>query len=722
MLYRGRMAVLFLSMAALLIVSVAIGHEMGRRVLQATDEVAARHAWSARLSGLVALIRDAESGQRGFIITGRENYLRPYETALPQIDDALNALKADPATTSELEQNLVRLNGLIRPKLKELADTIALRQTSGFASATQVIDTDFGMNVMFDIRQQAGAMATKNEALLTAAQQRVRDAIWRRDWVRLVATIIDLTFLAGIYLRLMHDRDERDRAAAETYRQKELLAVTLASIGDAVMVTDVESRITFVNKVAESLLLRPAADCIGKPCGEIFRIINEQTRQSVESPVAKVIETGTVVGLANHTLLIRPDGSELPIDDAGAPVREADGTLRGVVLIFRDFTAHRDAAERMQRANADLAAAVKAKDNFIAMISHELRTPLTPVVGTLQAWEESSEFPACLRDDLGMARWNVELEARLIDDLLDMTRLGTGKLSIEREALDLHATLRAVVNLFEREFASRQLHINLQLNAQRFHVSADTARMHQVFWNILKNAAKFTPKGGDVTIISECGPDNLVRIHFKDSGIGMTAETLGRIFRPLEQGGAEITRRYGGLGLGMAISRSLVEAQNGTLVAQSAGIGGGSTFSVSMPTVDATAAAPAPQPTEQPNVCRPLNILLVEDHADTATVIRLILRKAGHQVDIGGTVQAGLDKLGEKPFDLLLSDLGLPDGTGLDLIRQVRQNSQIPAIALTGYGMDDDIARCRDAGFNRHLTKPVNFQQLMATIRELIPE
>jgi PAS domain S-box-containing protein len=218
-----------------------------------------------------------------------------------------------------------------------------------------------------------------------------------------------------------------------------------------VIVTDTEGRITFLNEVAAKLTGWSFTEVQNQPCAKVFNIINESTRAAVESPVDKVLRQGTIIGLANHTLLIRRDGSEVPIDDSGAPIKEADGTVRGVVLIFRDFSNHKAAQNRLIEANNALEAANHAKDQFLAALSHELRTPLTPVLATLTSWEASDELPGPFVADVQMLRRNIELEARLIDDLLDLNRIVKGKLSLNLELVDAHELVGSVVTMLRSE-------------------------------------------------------------------------------------------------------------------------------------------------------------------------------------------------------------------------------------------------------------------------------
>ena len=376
-----------------------------------------------------------------------------------------------------------------------------------------------------------------------------------------------------------------------------------------------------MNRVAEKVTGWTLEEAQGRPTAEVFHILNVNTREPVENPVEKVIKHGVIVGLGNHTLLIRKDGTEIPIDDSGAPIRDPEGVMRGVVLVFRDFSEQRQAEGELRKAKEEAETANKAKDQFLAMLSHELRTPLTPVLATLNLWEASEDVPASLHSDVQMLRRSIELEARIIDDLLDLTRIARGMLSFSPENTDVHALIDFLIGLSRSEFQEKQLKMSLKLEASKHFIHTDVARLQQVLWNILRNAIKFTESRGIVTIAtSNDGQDN-IDIVVKDTGIGMTEETLSRLFVPFEQADRSRNRRYGGLGLGMAISNALIELLEGKLTAESKGLGRGSTFTVTFPTVEV--AVPPTEAAAVPSISLrgKAKLLLVEDHSDTARAL-----------------------------------------------------------------------------------------------------
>jgi len=374
-------------------------------------------------------------------------------------------------------------------------------------------------------------------------------------------------------------------------------------------------------------------------------------------------------------------------------------------------------------ARVEAEAASKAKDRFLAMLSHELRTPLTPVLASVELLDQ--ELGSKTNFAVAVIRRNVELEARLIDDMLDLTAITQGKLNLSLEIVDAHSVLHGALEILRPEIEQKGVKISFNLNAAEHFVEADSARLMQVFWNLIKNATKFTPDGGEIQFSSRNEAGKLV-VDVMDNGVGIGREFLSRIFESFEQGERQVQGGQGGLGLGLAISKAIVDAHQGELTANSQGRGCGTTMTLRMRVVAPPAFLHAEQhltPEQSssaiPPPHHPLRILLVDDHKDTVFTLKRLLTHLGYEVATAESFHDALELAATKNFNLLVSDIGLPDGNGLDLLKQIREHQRIDGIALSGFGMEDDLRKSREAGFADYLIKPVNLDRLQAAIRQI---
>jgi len=380
----------------------------------------------------------------------------------------------------------------------------------------------------------------------------------------------------------------------------------------------------------------------------------------------------------------------------------------------------RRAEEALTKEKSLVEAANQTKDNFLAMLSHELRTPLTPVVAALETlstqWARNDEEKSVLE----MIRRNVDVETRLIDDLLDVTRISKGKLDLKFATLDVHKAVLNVVEICRSEAAAKRIRVNVALRAVDHYVTADEARFQQMIWNLLKNAIKFSREAGQVTISSANESPHQLTITVQDKGVGISPNLIGRIFDPFEQASRSLRQRFGGLGLGLAISKSLAQAHNAALVAKSDGVDYGSTFSVTMGTVAFHSQTQALSESDLRISRRVCRILLVDDHADTCEALKRLLATHGHTVTVRHDMRSALETAQNDQFDLLICDVGLPDASGVELMRRLRGNSSIRGIAISGFGTMGDIEKSVAVGFSEHLVKPLNAERLEAAIQTAI--
>jgi PAS domain S-box-containing protein len=404
-------------------------------------------------------------------------------------------------------------------------------------------------------------------------------------------------------------------------------------------------------------------------------------------------------------------------------------------FIVEDVTERKRGEVALCEAKEAAEAANLAKDRFLAVLSHELRTPLTPVLIAISMLLEENLDPSLL-PTLEMIRRNIELESRLIDDLLDLSRITRGSLRLDLEVVDIHEVIGRSLEICRDETLVSGLNVVSALDAPHHNVLADYARLMQIVWNLIHNAARYSLPGGRLTIRTSNAPGppaggglSRLVVEFEDTGIGIDAESLVRIFEPFEQGLNDPRGHRGGLGLGLAICRSLAEAIGGRLTASSPGRGRGSTFVLELATTPAPTVMPEPGPggpAEAPSGPAPvrhrLHILLVEDNHDTLRYLSALLRRHGHEVVTADRLASARTELRspERPFDLLLSDIELPDGNGLDLMREARELGGIAGIAMSGFGAEDDLRMSRDAGFSEHMTKPIDLDELEPAMQRAV--
>jgi PAS domain S-box-containing protein len=704
-------------------------------------------------------------------------------------------------------------------------------------------------------------------------------------------------------------RLESERAAAAmAERLRASLATTMRSIGDAVIATDAAGAITLMNGVAEALTGFGEAEARGKPLPEVFHIINERTRAVVPSPVDKVLETGGVVGLGNHTVLLRRDGREVPIDDSGAPIRAAGGPIEGVVLVFRDVTerkreearraflaeassalnqsldyeitvgriaelavprfadwcavdlvlesdarpkrlatAHVDPeklalaeelhakyppkpdatygmarvlrtgrseltselrdevwaaraqdpehlrllraltprssivvplvtkgrvfgavsfvftssgrnydsddladAEELarraasavenallygseQRARRSADVANRSKDEFLAVVSHELRTPLNAIMGWSKLLTRPDFDERRRKGALETIERNSVAMAQLIEDLLDMSRVISGKMRLEVEAVDLGRVVESALDTVRPAAAAKGIELTSSMDPALSPMTADPTRLQQIVWNLLSNAVKYTSKGGRAHIEVR-KTESAIEIAVQDTGKGISPAFQPFVFEAFRQEDPSASRTRGGLGLGLAITKQLVELHGGHITVESAGEGLGSTFRVSLPLATATKLHVLPDRAgrlirtdasfEHPPQLRGLRVLVVDDEEDARKLVAAILQDCGCEVTLASSVAEAMQRLSERPPDVLLSDVGMPEQDGYDLIEQVRalpreRGGDVPAAALTAYARPEDRRRLLNAGYSIHLAKPIEPAELVAVVTTL---
>jgi PAS domain S-box-containing protein len=707
---------------ALLVVSAAIVYRNTRQLHEDAAWVAHTQEVLGTLNNLLLLIDDAETGERGYLITHDKGYLKPYQDSLARIDYTVRNLERVTEDNEVQRARIPRLRTLIQQKLDELARTIALRNGPGFEAAQKEVLTHLGKNRMDGIRDAIAEMRNEEQSLLED-RQAANDRTYRIALASgSVASLTGLAAILAFAWILQRHLTARAEAATELFEQQERFRTTLASIGDAVIVTDPESRVTFLNAVAESLTGWSHQEAIGKPLPAVFNIINELTRQPAENPAIRAIKEGVIVGLANHTILRARDGSERNVDDSAAPIHDRDGQIAGCVLVFRDVTQRRGIEKTLRDAD-------RRKDEFLATLAHELRNPLAPIRNAVELLRHAGDNPAAMEEVRRIMDRQVGQMVRLIDDLLEISRVTSGKLTLHKQRVKLAAVVQSAVEETRSLIHESGHELTITQPPEPIFLDADPTRLAQIFSNLLNNAAKYTEKGGRIWLTVERTAD-VATVSVRDTGIGLSAEHLSHIFEMFSQVSPALERSQGGLGIGLALVRGLVGLHGGTIEAHSSGPGLGSEFVVRLPISRLPAPPPAtgPRPVgsgpveERPGSTARRRILVVDDNLDAASSLAMLLRKIGHEVQ---TAHDGLEAVQAAAAfhpQIVLLDIGLPKMNGYEAAKRIREqssNEQVTIVALTGWGQERDKEQALEAGFDYHLTKPAELaalQHLLETI------
>jgi PAS domain S-box-containing protein len=668
-----------------------------------------------------------------------------------------------------------------------------------------------------------------------------------------------------LILLAFEDITQRRILEAELARQRQWLNIALSSIGDAVIATDTESRVTFMNPTAEKMTGWALAAATKKPLADVFNIVNEKTRKLVESPVARAIRQGTIVGLANHTVLISKDKREIHIDDSAAPIRDERGNIIGVIMVFHDITqrrqleqvlevseiryrrlfeaahdgilvlnldtckiedvnpfildllgfprehfigkelweigvfgdAHsskqametlrrdggiryedlpleningrripvefvsniyledhhpviqcniRDISERKlrererdallaneQASRMEAEAANRTKDLFLATLSHEMRTPLNAVIGWVSLLKRKNYSDPDFREGIDAIERGAKAQAQLIEDVLDVSRIVSGKLRLEIRPCQLVKVIAAAIEIVQAAADAKNITIETSLDFTANEVPCDSSRIQQVVWNLLSNAVKFTPKDGTVRVTLK-RERSMARIQVIDSGRGIESEFLPYVFDRFRQADSTTRRKFGGLGLGLSIAKQLIEMHGGTVKVESAGLGSGSTFTVEFP-IQAVRAieweGDAVETDGEPNAALMqevrldgLRVLIVDDQYDAQRALAKVLESAGAIVATADSAQDAMIIVSKGWPEVLLSDIAMPGEDGYDLIKRVRAAGHsardLPAVALTAFAQKEDQRRVLLAGFQVHVAKTVDPHDLTAVIGSLM--
>ena len=559
--------------------------------------------------------------------------------------------------------------------------------------------------------------------------------------------------------------------STELSQERDFVDKIFETAGSYIIIFDAEGRIERFNQSSEAVSGLKAADAKGQLAWET--LVSGEDAVKVKAAFGRV-KAGHAEAFDMH---IQPQNGGKPrrLSMTFTGLYNEAGKLFNVIASGVDISERYEAEEKVRRMNEELEQSVakrtkelretndelrlakdsaenanRAKDQFLAVLSHELRTPLTPILTIVEMLSEDPVISADTKTWIETIGRNAQLEARLIDDLLDLTRITNGKLQLHTEPVELHQLISDTLSMCAEEIRTKKLSVSLRLAAQNNTVLADPARMHQILWNILKNAIKFTPEEGSIAVHTEDvarlpsgggrvakSKESSVLCQIRDTGIGIAPDQIAHVFDAFAQGGESITRKFGGLGLGLAISKALIEQHGGTIRAESNGLNAGSTFTIELPVAiaieDQAPAVKSPRnsrtggkeiyeqtPSEPATfISNGQHILLVEDNSDTSDALQALLERRGFKVVSANSVQSAIEIGTTYPYDIVISDIGLPDGDGRQVIERLNKIRPARSIAISGFGMDSDIRRSLAAGFSAHLVKPVQFEELMDVLGQL---
>ena len=561
----------------------------------------------------------------------------------------------------------------------------------------------------------------ERELEIALAEGRVEDEGWRlrkdgsRFWALVVITALydDSGKLTG-FGKVTRDLTERRAAEEQLKSSEEQFRLLIEQVEEyAIYLLDPTGRVMSWNNGAQKIKQYKATEILGKHFS-CFYTAEDVAAGKPQQNLEIALRQGH---LRDQGPRVRKDGTTFPADVVITALLDDTGKLRGFSKVTRDLSDQL----KMREVEAERLAAVKAneaKDEFLARLSHELRTPLTPALAAASYMAENiSELPEKFGEDIHLIQRNVQLEARLIDDLLDLTRISTGKMDLHLQRVDGHAVARDAVQVARSDIHRKGLSVTTDWGAKNHYLWADPVRLEQVFWNLINNAVKFTGPGGEIRIQTWNDGDDF-KFAITDTGIGIALDKQASLFTAFEQGERGISRKFGGLGLGLAICKNLVEVHGGSIQVSSRGRSFGTTATVTFK-AHLGSEGSANQGLATAERPLPLRILLVEDHDDTRRILARMLKQLGCEVSQASTVAEALRSFRAQSFDALLSDIGLPDGTGYDVITEAHRVRPVHGIALTGYGMSEDIRRSKEAGFNFHLTKPIDAAELRTVLRQV---
>lgn len=839
----------FCLVLALLLISGVVGIYNVRHLSATNERVAHTYDVIGAIETTLSTLKDGETGQRGYLLTENDSYLEPFNSALDAIASDMDRIRELTKDNSDQNARFTRIEATVDKRLEELKQTVASAKNGDRQGAINFVLGGTGKQTMDALRNEVSELKAVELKLLADRIDQAKNSLNSTIGSILASTLLGLALTGTVMFLTRKNIQQRQRLLDSVSEQKERLRTTLASIGDGVITTDREGLVTNLNPVAESLTGWANDTAAGQPLVKVFNIVNETSRLPVPNPASRSLEEGTIVGLANHTILIAADGTERSIDDSAAPIRNAEGEIIGAVLVFRDISERRrlenQVAERLSQARllasivesssdaiisksldgiiqswnkgaqrlfgfaaeesvgkhismlippermadeeeflrqlsageairhfetvrrtrdgqfvdvsinlspilddagrviaaskiardiserkkveeqlrqlaAELSESGHRKDEFLATLAHELRNPLAPIRNGLHVIQNASGDEKTVEEARNIIERQVTQLVRLVDDLLDVSRISRGKLEMRRQPIDIADAIKIAVETCRPVIDESRHSLNVIQSSTPITVNADLIRLAQVFANLLNNSAKYSEAGGQIVLQVERRAE-VVEVSVKDNGIGIPAEMLGNIFEMFTQVDGSLERSQGGLGIGLTLVKRLVEMHDGTVSAKSDGPGTGSEFIVCLPVTSAPNVPLSATTKAVEAAVNSAKILVADDNKDSARTLSLILSFMGHKVETAYDGVEAVELAEAMRPEIILLDIGMPKLNGYEACRRIREKpwgKSTLIIALTGWGQDEDRRLSREAGFSHHLVKPVDVEklkQLLAT-------
>jgi PAS domain S-box-containing protein len=710
--------VVLVSVSAILVILLGIFASRSLATLnEGTDWVVHAQKVRYQLSEVLQQLVDMGGGVRRYQMTHEESSFRDAEAATAALPAALGALHEVLADDPALQTSEARLVEAAGKRVQQTKSMVDMAHAGDAAGIEATIERGDSVSILDDCRAIVAHMQEEENQVI---EQHHRASIAARNTVAfaIVATtgLAVLLLIVVAYVSLQH--------SARLQRVQNDLATTLRSIGDAVIATDAQGAVRFMNPIAEQLTGWRQEEAHGLPLEQVFRIANEDTGEAIESSVHRVLRERKIVGLANHTVLKSRTGEERPIEDSGAPIYGKHETLVGVVLVFRDATTQRAAQRALVASEAASREADHRKDVFLATLSHELRNPLAPIRNAARLLESAT----LNSDELNRGRLIISRQVRhmasLLDDLLDVSRITRGVVTLKKQIVGLKGLFEAAVESSRPAIDGKGHTLEIEWPADHVNVEADPVRLTQIVTNLLTNSAKYTDPGGRIVVGSRRDGDTMV-IYVRDNGIGLAPETISSVFDMFSQVAPGKGNTEGGLGIGLALVQGLADLHGGRVEARSAGLGHGSEFLVYLPhALVAAASQPARAEIERsaPSA-RVLRVLIADDNRDSADSLGMLLEMSGHEIHLAHDGPQALELATEKQPDVALLDIGMPGMDGYEVAIKIRKapwGANVTLIAITGWGQEDNKRLARNAGFDHHLTKPMDsavLDSILATIK-----